>query len=288
MPTGLLPRSVRQPHRLNARSRNSARMTAQAGRVARARVRRLAMVAAMLVLCGWLTPAGAQVIAGSVTSLSGSATLQRAGTGMAITIGMTVMVADELIVSESAKVTITLTDGSLLEAGSSTTIVIDQQLLESGGVRSSTRVRMLAGILRSVAKHSSHGNLPNFEVHTPNAILAARGTTFDTAYTQGQSRFGFGGCTQFTDERTHRGVVGVRNAASPDAAEVSVPAGYEATIACGAAPLSPGPLGMTGIPMSGGAALTTSEPGPGIAVPPPPPEEPGPMAPPPPPPSVHF
>src|SRR5271155_1801926 len=106
MPTGLSPRSVRQPRRLSARSSSSARMTAQAGRVSRARARGLAMAAAILVLCGWLTPAGAQIIAGNVTSLHGDAPLQRAGTGMAVTVGMSVMVADELIVSESGKVTI--------------------------------------------------------------------------------------------------------------------------------------------------------------------------------------
>ena len=59
-------------------------------------------------------------------------------------------------------------------------MVIDQMVLDSAGARGFTRIKLLAGILRSVVKHSSHGNPPNFEVHTPNATLAARSTMFDT------------------------------------------------------------------------------------------------------------
>src|SRR5262245_26343487 len=173
--------------------------------------------------------ARAQVAAGNVTSLIGSAGVQRAGSSINVTVGMPVQVADQVVVSTGGKVTITLSDGSILEVGSSSTIVIDEELLGPGGARESTRVHLLAGILRSVARHTSAGALPNFEVHTPNAILAARGTPFDTQYTGGTRRFGYGATTQFTDERTLKGTVGARNVAGGE--EVSVPAGYETTIA---------------------------------------------------------
>ena len=228
-------------------------------------------IAAALVMtvCSWLTPASAQTVAGTVTSLTGTASLQRVGTTTDVTVGMSVQVADQIAVAAYGKVTITLSDGSILEAGSSSTIVIDQQLLGSGGARASTRIGILAGILRSVVKHSSHGNPPNFEVHTPNAILAARSTMFDTVYAQGQRRFGYGECNQFTDVQTHKGTVGVRNAATPDATEVSVGAGYETTVACSSPPASPGPLGMTGIPGNGVSSFTESEAGAIVAPPPP-------------------
>src|SRR5215472_2810239 len=200
-------------------------------------------------LCVSASMAAAQVAAGNVTSLIGSASVQRAGSSIVVTVGMAVQVADQVIVSTGGKVTITLSDGSILEVGSSSTIVIDEELLGPGGARASTRVRLLAGILRSVARHTSAGTLPNFEVHTPNAVLAARGTTFDTQYTGGTRRFGFGSATQFTDERTLKGTVGARNAIGGE--EVSVAAGYETTIAGIAAPTSPGPLNFTGIPWRG-------------------------------------
>jgi hypothetical protein len=225
-------------------------------------------VLALIVCGGWLVPAFAQTVAGTVTKLKGSASVRRAGSTMDVTLGMSVEVADQITVPAGGKVTVTLSDGSLLEAGPSSTIVIDQQLLGAGGARASTKVSMLAGILRSVVKHSSYGNPPNFEVHTPNAILAARSTMFDTSYWQGERRFGYGECDRFTDVQTYKGSVGVRNAANPEAAETSVGAGYETAVACDSSPQSPGPLGMTGIPSHGISALTETEPGAVIAPPP--------------------
>jgi hypothetical protein len=225
-------------------------------------------IALILIVCGWSVPAFAQSVAGSVTSLIGSASVHRSSATMDVALGMSVQVADQITVAAGGKVTVTLSDGSLLEAGPSSTIVIDQQLLGVGGARASTRVSVLAGILRSVVKHSSYGNPPNFEVHTPNAILAARSTMFDTSYSQGERRFGYGECNQFTDVQTYKGYVGVRNAANPDAAETAVGAGYETTVACDSSPQSPGPLGMTGIPAHGVSALTETEPGAVIAPPP--------------------
>lgn len=234
-----------------------------------------------LIMGIWMTPAEAQTPAGSVTSLSGTASLQRAVAKMDVAVGMEVEVADQVAVSEGGQVSITLTDGSILDAGSGSKIVIDEHVLGSGGARTSTKVRLLAGILRSVAKHSSSGELPNFQVHTPNAILAVRGTTFDTSYSEGERRFGFGSCTQFTDEQTYKGTVAVKNAAAPNGIEVAVPAGYETSVVCDAPPLDPGPLGMTGIPSNGASALTATEPGLTI-VPPPPAVEGGMPSPPPP------
>ena len=207
-------------------------------------------------LCVSTSMARAQVAAGNVTSLIGSASIQRAGSSIDVTVGLPVQVADQVVVSTGGKVIITLSDGSILEVGPSSTIVIDKELLGPGGARASTRVHLLTGILRSVAKHTS-GAPPNFEVRTPNAILAARGTTFDTQYTRGTRR-GYGATTQFTDERTLMGTVGARNAAG--GAEVSVPAGYETTIAGDSAPTLPGPINATGIPWTGVEKLTATEP----------------------------
>jgi FecR protein len=225
----------------------------------------LGTVAPILVaLCMSTGTVCAQVAAGHVTSLIGNASIQRAGSSLVVSVGMTVQVADQVVVSDGGKVTITLSDGSLLEVGSSSTIVIDEELLGPGGARASTRVHLLTGILRSVAKHTSGSTLPNFEVRTPNAILAARGTTFDTQYTSGTRRSGYGTATQFTDERTLIGTVAARNAIGGQ--EVSVPAGYEITIAGDAAPTSPGPINSTGIPWKGGERFTATEPAPGMGV----------------------
>jgi hypothetical protein len=218
----------------------------------------------LLILCGLVTAINAQTTAGSITTLAGGASIQRAAGTVEARVGMTVLVADEISVRSGGDVQVTLTDGSILEVRSSSTIVVDRQLIGPGAGRTSTRIRLLKGILRSLVRHSARGN-PNFEVHTPNAILAARATEFDTSYTQGQRRVGYGRCTEFTDEQTYIGTVGARNAITPSP-ETLVEAGYEITIACDAPPTAPGPLGLTGIPIPGASVLSS---GVGAGTPPP-------------------
>lgn len=244
-------------------------------------VKALAIAAAFFVLMtfGWIAQARAQTAAGSVTALSGSATLQRAGNRYDLAVGTPVYVGDQITVS-SGHLTITLTDGSLLKAGSTSVLVLDAQLLGTGGAVASTKIGLLAGIMRSIVRHTS-GSSPNFEVHTPNAILSVRGTKFDTAYSEGVHRRGFGDCTRFTDVKTYEGRVGARNASPASSSETTVSAGYETTIPCDSPPLSPGPLGMTGIPFGNLDAFVGDTPV--LAIAPPPPAPPPAPAPPPPP-----
>ncbi len=245
------------------------------------KVKALAIAAPFFVLLtlGWIAQARAQIGAGSVTVLSGSASLQRAGNHYDLSVGIPLYVGDQITVS-SGHLTITLTDGSILKAGSSSVLVLDEQLLGSGGAAASTRIGLLAGIMRSIVRHTSSGSPPNFEVHTPNAILSVRGTKFDTAYSEGVHRIGFGDCTRFTDVKTYEGRVGARNASPTSSSETMVSAGYETTIPCDSPPLSPGPLGMTGIPF-GNADVMVGDTS-GLAIPPPPPPAPAPPPAPPP------
>ena len=227
--------------------------------------------------CSWIGHAQAQSSAGSVTVLSGTASLQRGGNRIDVTVGTVVDVGDQMTVS-SGHLTITLTDGSLLKAGSTSVLVIDEQLLGASGAAASTKIGLLAGLLRSIDRHTSSGSPPNFQVHTPNAILSVRGTKFDTAYSEGARRPGYGDCTRFTDIKAYEGIVGARNAALPSSEETTVNAGYETTIACDSPPMSPGPLGMTGIPF--GDIDTFVGDAPGAAMAPPPAPAPPPALPP--------
>ena len=127
-----------------------------------------------LLTCSWIGHAQAQSSAGSVTVLSGTASLQRAGNRLDVAVGTVVDVGDQITVN-SGHLTIALTDGSLLKAGSTSVLVIDEQLLGPGGAVASTKIGLLAGILRAIDRHTSSGSPPNFQVHTPNAILSVRG-----------------------------------------------------------------------------------------------------------------
>jgi hypothetical protein len=108
-----------------------------------------------------------------------------------------------------------------------------------------SQVNLASGVVRSFVNRTVGAAAPNFEVHTPNAVAAARGTLFDTAYTSNVSRPGFGNARNFTDISVYEGSVDVANAATPTVF-VNVPAGYESTVADTHNATSPAPLGTTG------------------------------------------
>ena len=180
--------------------------------------------------------------AGSISSATGSVQLQRAGATAPAGAGTAVDVGDRITTGPGGHAVITLTDGSQLELGESSNLVIDNHTLAPAGGRASSQVSLFGGVLRSVV--NATGGAPNFEVHTPNAVAAVRGTRFDTAYNEGETRPTFGDCRKFTDVVVYEGTVNVRNPNAPNGTEV--PAGYELSVPCNLAPMLPGPIGMTG------------------------------------------
>src|SRR5262249_4278641 len=177
--------------------------------------------------------------AGGVTNSSGSVQIQRGAATIPAGAGTLVQVGDRIITGVGAHVLVTLTDGSTLELGDSSSAVIDQH------AGAATRVSMFGGVLRSFVNRTIGVAAPNFEVHTPNAVAAARGTRFDVAYQTNISRPTYGDCHDFTDTSVYEGVVNLSNVNNP-AGGVDIPAGYEATVPCGFSPSGAGPLGMTG------------------------------------------
>jgi len=227
----------------------------------------------MLAAIALAAPAFAQ-IAGTATAVSGQVQLQRAGATSNLAQGATVQVGDRITTGPASSATITLTDQSQLEIHDSSTVTIDQHLVGAGG-RVSTQVGLVSGLLRSFVHLTSAGGVPNFAVHTPNAIAAARGTTYDTDYRAGASRPEYPNCGDFTDVSVSEGVVEVRSTLNPGAPAVEVRPGYTSSVPCALAPLLPAAVGTTG---GGGAGGFTGVSRGGSSAPPPPP-------PPPPPPS---
>jgi hypothetical protein len=180
---------------------------------------------------------------------------------------MAVQTNDRLTTDANSGLTVTLTDGSKLMMSESSVLVIDEHVTGPGGARLRTKVSLFNGLVRSIVNLTS-GGLPNFEVHTPNAVAAARATDYETSFQQGETRPGFTGCNRFTDVAVFKGAVGLTQLANPTA-EVTVPEGYETTVPCGLPPLSPGPLGMTGANSTSSGASARNAAVPAIAAPPP-------------------
>ena len=131
--------------------------------------------------------ARAAQFAGSITALNGNVAIERAGKSIPGIYGTTLQVSDRLTTDAKSGVTIGLSDGSQIELTESSTLVLTESTLNPDGSRASTKVTLLGGLVRSIVRVAA-GGAPNFEVHTPNAVAAARGTKFDVAYEKGQER----------------------------------------------------------------------------------------------------
>ena len=75
-------------------------------------------VAIAVIAGGGIARVDAQTAAGGYGAL-GLASLHRGGDGLVVTLGMPVRVADEIAVGRDGRISITFSDGSIIEAGSS-------------------------------------------------------------------------------------------------------------------------------------------------------------------------
>ena len=163
----------------------------------------LLISALVLVASG---PALAQTAAGSFYSVSGQVQIQRAGGAtIGAAAGVGVNVGDRIVTGANGHAVIMLNDQSRLELGPASSITLDEFTITGGAT--STRVSLFSGVLRSLVNAASGGAPANYQVHTPNAVAAVRGTKFDTAYTENVIRPGYQGCEQYTDVSVYQGTV---------------------------------------------------------------------------------
>ncbi|MDO8430858.1 MAG: FecR family protein [Candidatus Binatus sp.] len=209
----------------------------------------IAITAAIAPATVWAQPA--QNV-GTITQLTGSAGVQRGAATLPAAINTPVQLHDRITTQPNSSLTISMIDNSSLQLGAQATLTIDDSMLVSGAAAPS-KVGLLGGSLHSLITGAMRGASPTFEVHTPNAVGAVRGTEFDTTYTEGTERPGYKDCRQFTDVAVQDGVVNVSNPLNPAAGSQDVHKGQKTTVACGAfatggAGFSPGfaALGVAG------------------------------------------
>jgi len=215
---------------------------------------------ALLLALGALQgTAAAQV--GQIGAATGAIEISRGGQIGDGTVATPIFLNDQVTTGPASSSTINLNGGSSIELGESTTLKIDQHLLPPNQSNFKTRLRMLRGTVRSVVPKVLAS--ADFEVNTPNAVTAVRGTDFRVSFSLGQKRFGYPGCASFTDVTVYTGVVTVANLANLSAT-VDVPEGFATTVACDQTPEAPGPQGL-GESINGGVSGS----GAGVAPPPP-------------------
>jgi hypothetical protein len=137
-----------------------------------------AFIALMLLPFLASVPAAhAQGTVGTITQVQGEASIERNGATTPATLNEPVMLHDKIMTGPNGSLTIGMVDNSYMQMTASSTLTIDDSTLVSG-VGAPTKVGLLSGDLHSVIQGAMRGSSTSFEVHTPNAVGAVRGTDF--------------------------------------------------------------------------------------------------------------
>ena len=149
---------------------------------------RLSRISLLIALATFATiaivpAAHAQNTVGTVTQLTGGAHIERNGATTPAMLNEPVMLHDKISTDPNSSLTIGLVDNSFMELAASSTVTIDDSMLVNG-VGAPVKVGLLAGDLHSVILGAMRDTPTKFEVHTPNAVGAVRGTDFWVHYDQ--------------------------------------------------------------------------------------------------------
>jgi ferric-dicitrate binding protein FerR (iron transport regulator) len=186
------------------------------------------LMLAMLTIVAAVPAAHAQNTVGSITQIQGAANIQRNGATIAAVPNMPIMLHDQITTQAGGSLTIGLVDNSSLQLGASSTITIDNSVMVNG-VGAPSRVGLLNGDLHTVILGAMRGSSTTFEVNTPNAIGAVRGTDWNEHYDTEDHN----GCRQTTKVAVDDGTVQVCNTENPPVCK-DIHKGEKTEVRCGA------------------------------------------------------
>jgi FecR protein len=248
---------------------------------------RFALVNAALIVVGMMTSASyvlAQTV-GTITRLEGTAQILRSVNTLPATLSMPIMLHDRINTGANTYLTVTMMGGSSMTLASNSTLTIDESTA-IGGVETPTKVGLLTGHLHTLITDAMRTGSPTaFEVHTPNAVGAVRGTEWDEEYEEGTPKSDrYKTCLQYTEVWVEDGCVHVWNPGISGDPGQDACKGQYVKVPCGYAPMgaeAAGGLGgaatfatlgaiAAGAAIAGGVVAATSGGG-GSGGPPPPP-----------------
>ncbi len=156
----------------------------------------------MFVVAFTASIANAQQV-GTITRLDGSVQIERGAQTLSAALRMPVELHDKLTTAANGWMVITMVDDSSLSLGASSTLTIDESMTVNG-VAAPSKVGLLGGRLHTLIAGAMKGSNPSFEVHTPNAVGAVRGTEWDTTYDEEEKKKN---CRQNTEFWVEEGTV---------------------------------------------------------------------------------
>lgn len=127
------------------------------------------IVIVVLLLLSFLPDLAVAGAIGKVVAVRGTTVIERGGQEIAAKVNLDLEVSDSIRTAESAKIKLLFTDGSILTLGAKTHLVV-KEFIDGKGERGKSLFNLLDGKMRSVVGHTE------FEVATPTAVAAARGT----------------------------------------------------------------------------------------------------------------
>jgi hypothetical protein len=147
--------------------------------------------------------------------------------GAALTVGETLAQGSVIETGPDGSVTIDLADGSAVTLQKSSVLTLDQ-MIRIDGVEAAHSTQLKLGAGRVDATVKPHRDVGRFEIITPVAVSAVRGTEFRDGYSPGSA------------QATTETLAGAVNVGSPAAAApVPVSAGFGTLVEQGRAPLAP-------------------------------------------------
>ncbi len=175
----------------------------------------------------WLSD---QAVPAKILAISGDVRLTPARTNVAqqATAGTSIHLGDRLQTGSTASTSVEFADGSIVNVRQETTVVFDHLSAYSDTGMVDTRLRLTNGRV-DVRAQPAVGPGTRFEIHTPAAVSAVRGTQYRTA-------------TRDKDRATWVEVLEGKVAATGKAKTRLVPAEYGTKVVQGEPPLPPRPL----------------------------------------------
>lgn len=206
----------------------------------------------------------------SVVALKGNALIERDARAIEAKLKDGIQLKDIVVTKESSKAKMLFIDDSVLTMGEKSKVVI-KEFIYSKDQKGRSIFNLIDGKMRSVVGKSE------FEIHTPTAVAAARGTVFDceTGQKSGQS---------FTTCTSYEGVVDIRSIDPTITGRVTLRPGMTVTVISGQPISAPTPAPTTTTLQSGGTSSTTPAPSLPLIQAPPIVQQPPAVQPPPPPP----
>src|SRR6266436_1845516 len=128
-----------------------------------ANLRRIAIFAATFFLLFTGLASAQTSSVGTVSSVIGSAAIDRSGVRRALSAGTAIQPGDVLTTDPASNITVNLADGSRLELAESSSLIITDSLV-SRGRGSSTKLFLNRGRVRAAVQNVFHGIVPGFEI----------------------------------------------------------------------------------------------------------------------------